>query len=60
MIEYASAAELAAARALRAQIGTSVTLQQVPGLAPGSLTLILGSDFTALGPVPLRRRTPGR
>ena len=50
VIEYASASELAAARALQAQIASSVTLQQDPGL--GGLTLILGSDFTALGPVP--------
>jgi hypothetical protein len=51
VIEYASASELAAARALQAQIASSVTLQRDPGLS-GGLTLVLGSDFTALGPVP--------
>jgi LCP family protein required for cell wall assembly len=51
VIEYPSASALAAARALQAQIGSSVTLQRDPGLG-GGLTLILGSDFTALGPAP--------
>jgi LCP family protein required for cell wall assembly len=58
VIEYGSPADLAAARALQAQIGSAVTLQQQPGLAPGSLTLILGSDFTALGPAPATTPEP--
>ena len=58
VIEYASASALAAARALQAQIGSSVTLQQAPGLG-GGLTLILGSDFTALGPAPSATPDPG-
>lgn len=58
VIEYASAADLAAARALRAQIGSPVALQQEAGLGPRSLTLILGSDFTALGPAPPATPSP--
>ncbi len=58
VIEYGSAADLAAARALRAQIGSAVTLQQDPSLGAGALTLILGADFTALGPVPSATPNP--
>jgi LCP family protein required for cell wall assembly len=47
VIEYRSAAELARAQTLAALFG-KVTLQRVSGLRPGMLTLILGSNFTAL------------
>jgi LCP family protein required for cell wall assembly len=58
VIEYASSSELAAARALRAQIGSPATLRRDSGLSPGSLTMILGSDFTALGPAPSATPNP--
>ena len=47
VIEYASRSLLPAADTLREQL-SSVTLQQDSGLAPGTVSLILGSSFTSL------------
>jgi len=47
VIEYSSAAELPSAHTLAA-VFHKVTLQRVTGLKPGTLTLILGSNFTAI------------
>jgi LCP family protein required for cell wall assembly len=47
VIEYASSADLAAAHTLAGQF-SHVTLQLDPSLAPGTLTLILGANFTGL------------
>jgi LCP family protein required for cell wall assembly len=49
VIEYGSSADLPAAQTLRAQL-SAATLREVPGLAAGSVTLILGADFTDLAP----------
>jgi LCP family protein required for cell wall assembly len=49
VIEYSSAADMAAVNTLEQQL-TNVTSLQVPGLAPGTVDLILGSSFTGLGP----------
>ena len=49
VVEYGSAADLPEARTLRAQLHAA-TLREVPGLAAGSVTLILGADFTDLAP----------
>jgi LCP family protein required for cell wall assembly len=51
VIEYASAADLAAARTLAGQI-SGVKLRRVPGLTAGTVTLILGSSFTSVGASP--------
>jgi LCP family protein required for cell wall assembly len=51
VIEYASASELPAVATLRQQI-PSVTVRKVPGLAPGTLDLIVGSSFTTLAAQP--------
>lgn len=47
VIEYATAAQLPAARTLASQLGT-VRFQHVTSLPAGTLTLVLGSTFTAL------------
>jgi len=49
VIEYASAADLAAVNTLKQQL-TNVTDLQVSSLTPGTVALILGSDFTGLVP----------
>jgi hypothetical protein len=49
VIEYASAADMAAVNTLKREL-TNVTLLQVPSLVPGTINLILGSDFTGLVP----------
>lgn len=49
VIEYSSASALPAADTLQQQL-TSVTVQHTAGVAPGTVTLILGSDFTGLAP----------
>ncbi|MEP7022738.1 MAG: LCP family protein [Actinomycetota bacterium] len=50
VVEYPSTADLAAAKALKAQLGSAAALQLDPSIAAGTLTLILGSNFTALRP----------
>jgi LCP family protein required for cell wall assembly len=49
VVQYNSPADLAAARTVAAQIPSSVTLQQSSAVPAGTIDLILGSDFTALG-----------
>jgi len=51
VVEYASSADLPAARSVAALI-SNVTLQQDTSLSPGTVQLILGSTFTALGSAP--------
>jgi LCP family protein required for cell wall assembly len=53
VIEYSSAADMAAVNTLEKEL-TNVTSLQVASLAPGTVDLILGSDFTGLVPA-----TPG-
>ena len=55
VIEYSSLADLAAVNTLKQEL-TNVTLLQVTSQAPGTVDLILGSDFTGL--VPQGPRTP--
>ena len=50
VVEYSSAADLAAATTLEHQF-TDVEILRVPSLAPGTVQVILGSDFTTLAPV---------
>ena len=59
VIEYASAADLAAVNTLKQQL-TDVTTLQDGSLTPGTVDLILGSDFTSLVPQnPAAPATPG-
>jgi LCP family protein required for cell wall assembly len=51
VIEYASAADLAAANTLK-QALSDVTVTQDASLTPGTIELIVGSDFTAPTPAP--------
>jgi LCP family protein required for cell wall assembly len=52
VVEYGGPADLAAAQTIAAQLAGNVTLRQVSAgtLAAGTVTLILGSDFSKLGP----------
>ena len=47
IIEYSASAERPMANTLKARL-SSVQVQQVPGLAPGTIDLIIGSTFTGL------------
>ncbi len=49
VIEYASTADLAAVNTLKKQL-TNVTELKVTSLTPGTVELVLGSDFTGLKP----------
>jgi LCP family protein required for cell wall assembly len=49
VIEYATAADLPAARTLKTQL-TSVTVRQDASLAPGTIVLVVGSSYRALAP----------
>jgi LCP family protein required for cell wall assembly len=49
VIEYASVADLPAARTLRGQF-LAPQLSLVPGLTPGTVTVVIGSRFTKLAP----------
>jgi LCP family protein required for cell wall assembly len=49
VIEYSSAADMAAVNTLKKEL-TRVTLRQVPSLTPGTVDLIVGSDFAGLVP----------
>ena len=49
VIEYSSAADMAQVNTLK-QVLTNVTDLQVASLAPGTVALVLGSDFTGLAP----------
>ena len=50
VVQYGSAAELAAARTVAAQLSTNVTLRQVSSVPAGTVNLVLGSDFKSLAP----------
>jgi LCP family protein required for cell wall assembly len=47
IIEYSTQAEMPMVNTLKAQL-SSVQVQQVPGLSPGTIDLIIGSTFTGL------------
>ena len=49
VIEYSSAADMAAVNTLKKEL-TNVTSLRVASLTPGTVDLILGSDFTGLVP----------
>jgi LCP family protein required for cell wall assembly len=51
VIEYASASQRPAVTTLKQQI-PSATIRKIPGLAPGTLELIIGSSFTKLAAQP--------
>jgi LCP family protein required for cell wall assembly len=57
VVEYTGPAELAAARTVAAQLPGNVILKTVSAttLPSGTVTLILGSDFSRLGPPPAHR-----
>ncbi|HWM95912.1 MAG TPA: LCP family protein, partial [Streptosporangiaceae bacterium] len=58
VIEYSTAADMPAVNTLMKQL-TNVTSLQVPSLTPGTVDLILGSDFTRLAPrAPQATATP--
>ena len=58
VIEYSSAADMAAVNTLKKEL-TNVTSLRVASLKPGTVDLILGSDFNALAPqTPAARVTP--
>jgi hypothetical protein len=50
VIEYSSTANMAAVNTLKKEL-TNVTSLRVASLIPGTVDLILGSDFTGLAPV---------
>jgi hypothetical protein len=58
VIEYASTADLAAVNTLEREL-TDVTVLQNTSLKPGTVELILGSDFTGLVPQHPAARSPG-
>ena len=49
VIEYSTTADMPAVNTLEKEL-TNVTSLQVPSIAPGTVDLILGSDFTGLAP----------
>ena len=51
VVEYSAPADLAAAQTVAAQL-PDVTVKQVAAVTAGTVTLIIGSDFTKLGPPP--------
>jgi hypothetical protein len=59
VVEYGSAADLAAARTVEAQVGQNVTLQLDPSVTAGTVSLVLGSDFKALAPQRIKSKSPG-
>lgn len=60
VVEYASTADLAAARTVAAQLGNkNVTLQLSSSVTAGTVDLILGSDFKALAPQHVQSKSPG-
>ena len=58
VIEYASASDLAAVNTLKQQL-TNVTTLQDGSLTPGTVELILGSDFTGLAQTAATPASPG-
>ena len=59
VIEYASAADMAEVNTLKKEL-TGVTDLQDASLTPGTVELILGSDFTGLNPERPPRRPPSQ
>ena len=57
VIEYSSATDMAAVNTLKREL-TNVTSLQVASLTPGTVDLILGSDFTGLAPQTQQARKP--
>ncbi len=57
VIEYASAADMAAVNTLKQEL-TNVTELQDSTLTPGTVQLVLGSDFTGLTPAATPTATP--
>ncbi len=57
VIEYSSATDMAAVNTLKKEL-TNVTSLQVASLTPGTVDLILGSDFTGLAQTPVTPATP--
>src|SRR5271165_5551191 len=57
VIEYSSTADMAAVNTLKKEL-TNVTSLRVASLTPGTVDLILGSDFTGLAPAPAAQVTP--
>jgi LCP family protein required for cell wall assembly len=53
VIEYSTTADMPAVNTLKKEL-TDVTSRQVPSIAPGTVDLILGSDFTGLVPKALQ------
>jgi LCP family protein required for cell wall assembly len=51
VIEYAAASDLPAVNTLKAQV-PNVQVQQNTSLTPGTIDLIVGSDFSSLNPAP--------
>jgi hypothetical protein len=58
VIEYSTAADMPAVNTLMKQL-TNVTSLQVSSLTPGTVDLILGSDFTGLAPQTTATRATG-
>jgi LCP family protein required for cell wall assembly len=59
VVEYASAADLPAARTVARTVG-HVKLHKVPGLTPGTVQLILGSSYSTLGASPSASPSPSQ
>jgi LCP family protein required for cell wall assembly len=57
VIEYSSTADMAAVNTLKKEL-TNVTSLRVASLTPGTVDLILGSDFTGLASAPATQVTP--
>lgn len=55
IIQYGPAADLAAAQALKAQVGQA-EIQQSASVQPGTVSLIVGSDFMGLASRPAKHR----
>ena len=60
VVQYSSAADLAAANTVAAQLGQNVTLQLSSSVTAGTVNLILGSDFTALVRAPHQTKSQAR
>ena len=57
MIEYAASSDMPAVNTLKAVV-PNVQVQQEPSLTPGTVVLIIGSDFSALNPAPSTSASP--
>jgi LCP family protein required for cell wall assembly len=59
VIEYSGSSDLPAVNTLKAQVPNVVT-QLEPSLTPGTLDLIIGSDFSSLNPSPSPSSSPSQ